>query len=75
MHVALGYLKLKPYALLSFDNSRVSVSKIIMTFRLRGDCPWSCFLLFKALFFMQKMLTLWSCSLLPRCCNAITAVV
>lgn len=25
MHVALEYLKLKPYALLSFDNSRVSV--------------------------------------------------
>ena len=28
MHVALEYLKLKPYALLSFDNSRVSVPKI-----------------------------------------------
>ncbi len=27
MHVALEYLKLKPYALLSFDNSRVSVPK------------------------------------------------
>ena len=27
MHVALEYLKLKPYALLSFDNSRVSVYK------------------------------------------------
>ena len=25
MHVALEYLKLKPYALLSFDNSRVPV--------------------------------------------------
>lgn len=30
MHVALEYLKLKPYALLSFDNSRVSVPKIII---------------------------------------------
>lgn len=28
MHVALEYLKLKPYALLSFDNSHVSVPKI-----------------------------------------------
>ena len=31
MHVALEYLKLKPYALLSFDNSRVSVPKISRT--------------------------------------------
>lgn len=30
MHVALEYLKLKPYALLSFDNTRVSVPKIII---------------------------------------------
>lgn len=30
MHVALEYLKLKPYALLSFDNGRVSVPKIII---------------------------------------------
>lgn len=30
MHVALEYLKLKPNALLSFDNSRVSVPKIII---------------------------------------------
>ena len=30
IHVALEYLKLKPYALLSFDNSRVSVLKIII---------------------------------------------
>lgn len=30
MHVALEYLKLKLYALLSFDNSRVSVPKIII---------------------------------------------
>ena len=28
MRVALEYLKLKPYVLLSFDNSRVSVPKI-----------------------------------------------
>ena len=28
MHVALEYLKLKPYALLSFDNSRVSAPKM-----------------------------------------------
>ena len=31
MHVALEYLKLKPYALLSFDNSRVS-----------GECKLNC---------------------------------
>lgn len=30
MHVALEYLKLKPYALLSFDNSSVSVPKMII---------------------------------------------
>lgn len=30
MHVALEYLKVKPYALLSSDNSRVSVPKIII---------------------------------------------
>lgn len=30
MHVALEYLKLKSYALLSFDNSRVSVPKMII---------------------------------------------
>lgn len=30
MHMALEYLKLKPYALLFFDNSRVSVPKIII---------------------------------------------
>ena len=30
MHVALEYLKLKQYALLSFDNSRVSVPKMII---------------------------------------------
>ena len=34
MHVALEYLKLKPYALLSFDNSRVSVPKIIRECKL-----------------------------------------
>ena len=30
IHVALEYLKLKPYTLLSFDNSRVPVPKIII---------------------------------------------
>ena len=30
IHVALEYLKLKPHVWLSFDNSRVSVPKIII---------------------------------------------
>ena len=30
IHVALEYLKLKPYTLLSFDNSRVPAPKIII---------------------------------------------
>lgn len=34
MHVALEYLKLKLYALLSFDNSCVSVPKIIILDRI-----------------------------------------